>query len=388
MDYDVIIIGGGASGLICAIEAGRRGRKAAILEHSPKIGQKILISGGGRCNFTNLNISSKNYSSSNPDFCRSALARFTPEHFTALLDKHRIKFYEKEMGQLFCERSSKEIVSMLKAECEKSGVKILLDCKVKSITKHNKFSLETGHGEFSAASLVIATGGLSYKDLGASDFGYATAKQFGHSIVRCRPSLVPLVFSKTARPRFSGLSGMSLNVSAGFKNRTFKGGMLFTRKGLSGPAILQTSLAWDGKNAVIIDLLPDLDILTAMKEAKCSGCKIILKNYLGRFLPNRLASALVDNESKRLCDISGHELAGIADKLHNWEIKPAGTEGYDVAEVTAGGIDTNEISSKTFESKKINGLYLIGEVLDVTGELGGYNLHWAWASGFAAGQFT
>ncbi|MBI2092483.1 MAG: NAD(P)/FAD-dependent oxidoreductase [Deltaproteobacteria bacterium] len=388
MDYDVIIIGGGASGLTCAIEAGRRGRKAAILEHSPKIGQKILISGGGRCNFTNLNISSKNYSSSNPDFCRSALARFTPEHFTALLDKHRIKFYEKEMGQLFCEKSSKEIVSMLKAECEKSGVKIFLDCKVKSITKHNKFSLETGRGEFSAASLVIATGGLSYKDLGASDFGYAAAKQFGHSIVRCRPSLVPLVFSKTVRPRFSGLSGISLNVSSSFKNRTFKGGMLFTRKGLSGPAILQTSLAWDGKNSVIIDLLPDLDILTAMKEAKCSGCKIILKNYLGRFLPNRLASALVDNESKRLCDISGHELAGIADKLHNWEIKPAGTEGYDVAEVTAGGIDTNEISSKTFESKKINGLYLIGEVLDVTGELGGYNLHWAWASGFAAGQFA
>ncbi|MBI2974536.1 MAG: aminoacetone oxidase family FAD-binding enzyme, partial [Deltaproteobacteria bacterium] len=340
MDYDVIIIGGGASGLTCAIEAGRRGRKAAILEHSPKIGQKILISGGGRCNFTNLNISSKNYSSSNPDFCRSALARFTPEHFTALLDKHRIKFYEKEMGQLFCEKSSKEIVSMLKAECEKSGVKIFLDCKVKSITKHNKFSLETGRGEFSAASLVIATGGLSYKDLGASDFGYAAAKQFGHSIVRCRPSLVPLVFSKTVRPRFSGLSGISLNVSSSFKNRTFKGGMLFTRKGLSGPAILQTSLAWEGKNSVIIDLLPDLDILTAMKEAKCSGCKIILKNYLGRFLPNRLASALVDNESKRLCDISGHELAGIADKLHNWEIKPAGTEGYDVAEVTAGGIDT------------------------------------------------
>ncbi|OGQ50160.1 MAG: hypothetical protein A3I09_00640 [Deltaproteobacteria bacterium RIFCSPLOWO2_02_FULL_47_10] len=388
MDYDVIIIGGGASGLMCAIEAGQRGRNVAVLEHSPSVGQKILVSGGGRCNFTNLNVSNKNYSSLNPDFCRSALAGFKPDNFTALMDRYNIKYYEKSAGQLFCEGSSRQIVSMLQAECKKMGVEIFLKCNVKTISHHGRFILKTDRGEYSAGALVIATGGLSYKNLGASGLGYDIAQQFGHSIIGLRPSLVPFTFNKTDRQRFSILSGLSFPVSLRFQDRILHGGMLFTHRGLSGPAILQASLYWDGKQSVTVDLLPDRDVLKIMKEERLAGCRVLCKNYLCRYLPSKLAGLLFGDNKQRLCDTSDSELKNIADKLHNWRLMPEGTEGYDTAEVTSGGINTDEISSKTFESKKMRGLYFIGEVLDVTGTLGGYNLHWAWASGFSAGQFV
>jgi hypothetical protein len=388
MNSDVIIIGAGAAGLMCAIEAGKRGRPVIILDHASKIGQKILVSGGGRCNFTNLNIQAENYISSNPHFCKSALARFTPQDFIALVKKHRISYNEKEDGQMFCNGSSRQIVDMLIGECNSSGVKMCLNCKIEEITKNRRFIVKTNSGMIESESLVVATGGLSYPNLGATGFGPHIASQFGLRIISPRPALVPFTFSRGDRERFAELSGVSLKAVVICGKHEFKGEMLFTHKGLSGPAILQASSYWADGEEIIINLLPGIDAKSIFMSSRQS--RIEMKNLLSRYLPKRFAHKWCEFylPSKPLCQYNDKELLDASRLLHEWIIKPAGTEGYKTAEVTAGGVDTDELSSKTMEAKKSAGLYFIGEVVDVTGHLGGYNLHWAWASGYAAGQYA
>jgi predicted Rossmann fold flavoprotein len=388
MQKDVIIIGAGASGLICAIEAGKRGRSVLILDHSQKIGTKIRISGGGRCNFTNLHVSSEHYISHNPHFCKSALSRFTPDDFISLLRKHKIYFHEKEAGQLFCDAASAEIIVMLKAECEKAGAEILLGCSVKKIGNSGFFSVTTDKGTFQSRSLVIATGGLSYSKLGASDFGLRIAEQFKINVVAPKPGLVPLTLSQKELAIFKELSGVSINAEVASNRASFRGSVLFTHRGLSGPAILQISSYWDHGDLLSIDLLPGVnayDLLLANKQSRKE-----IKTLLSQYLPSRFTQVWCNHylKTKPVCQFTEEELRDAADKLKAWQIKPSGTEGYGAAEVTVGGIDTNEVSSKTMEAKKVPGLYFIGEVFDVTGQLGGYNLHWAWASGHAAGQYV
>lgn len=386
MQKDVIIIGAGSSGLICAIEAGKRGRSVLVLDHSQKIGSKIRISGGGRCNFTNLHVSSEHYISQNPHFCKSALSRFTPDDFISLLRKYRILFHVKEAGQLFCDATSSEIIVMLKVECEKAGAEFLLGCSVKNITNNGLFSVTTNKGTFQSRSLVIATGGLSYPKLGASDFGLRIAKQFKINVVAPKPGLVPLTLSQKELTIFKELSGVSINAEVASNRAFFRGNLLFTHRGLSGPAILQISSYWDHGDLLSIDLLPGInayDLLLANRQSRKE-----IKTLLSQYLPSRFTQVWCRHylQTKPVCQFTEKELRDAADKLKAWQIKPSGTEGYGAAEVTVGGIDTNEVSSKTMETKKIPGLYVIGEVLDVTGQLGGYNLHWAWASGHAAGQ--
>lgn len=383
---DVIIIGAGASGLICAIEAGKRGRSALVLDHGRRIGNKVRVSGGGRCNFTNVNISHANYLSGNPHFCKSAIARFTPHDFTGMLEKNNIDYYEKENGRLFCKKSSGEVIDMLHKECAQSGVEMLLSCGISDMERKDSFRVSTDKGLFESGSLVIATGGLSYPELGATDTGYRAARQFGIKVTPLKPALVPLRFGAEDIKNLYGLSGISIKVRVSCNKSHFQDDMLFTHHGLSGPAILQISSYWNKGDEITINLLPDIDaydFFTARRQSR-----IEMRNMLSQFFPKRFADKWceLNMRSRPVHQYDDKELKSVAHKLHNWVIKPAGTEGYSKAEVTLGGIDTNELSSKTMESKKVKGLYFIGEVVDVTGHLGGYNLHWAWASGFAAGQ--
>jgi predicted Rossmann fold flavoprotein len=385
-NQDVIIIGGGAAGLFCAIEAGKRGRRVLVLEHADRVGKKIAISGGGRCNFTNIHTSPANFLSANPHFCKSALARYKPGDFIALVEKHGIKYHEKKLGQLFCDDSSQQIIDMLLSECAEAGVEIRCGCQVRRVGHDDGFSIETNQGSFSATSLVIAAGGLSIAPLGATDFGYSIARQFGLNIETPRPALVPFTLSSSVQRQLSPLSGISLDALVGFKATEFRENILITHRGLSGPAILQISLYWETEATIVINLLPDEDILSVLKDKQ--GSEIELANLLAQFWPRRFAQAWCDLyvPSRPLRQFNERELAGIAEKIQRLQITPAGTEGFRKAEVTAGGVATSELSSKTMEATRVPGLFFIGEVVDVTGQLGGYNFQWAWASGYAAGQ--
>ncbi|MBX7171402.1 MAG: NAD(P)/FAD-dependent oxidoreductase [Pyrinomonadaceae bacterium] len=380
MRFDVIIIGGGAAGLFCAIQAGKRERKTLVIEHNSEVGRKILISGGGRCNFTNKEVSANNFISQNPHFCKSALARYTPQDFIELVKSYKIQFYEKKLGQLFCKESSRQIVEMLLSECQKAKVEFRLSCEVKEVEKDENFIIQTNQGVFESESLVIATGGLSFPKIGATDFGYKIARQFGLRIVETRPSLVPLIFTNQ---NFSKLAGVSIDSIVKTRKREFRENILFTHRGLSGPAILQISNYWHKEKSISIDLLPENDALEVLE--KNANSKQNLDNFLGKYLPNRFAESFAQN-NKPINQISKKEREKIAESLNNWQVLFNETEGYHKAEVTLGGIDTNELSSQTMESKRVKGLYFIGEVVDVTGWLGGYNFQWAWSSGFACGE--
>lgn len=388
MKKDIIVIGAGAAGLMCAIEAGKRGRSVIVLEHAERAGQKIRVSGGGRCNFSNIHIGAENYISGNPNFCKSALARFTPRGFTGMLERYNVQYYEKEKGQLFCRKSSLDVLRMLEDEAKKAGVAICLKCKVMDVRKNDRFQVITNQGMMESEALVVATGGLSFSDLGASGIGYHIAKQFGLSVTPLSPGLVPLVFSGNDMKTFGALSGISLPVRICCRDMEFQGEMLFTHQGLSGPAILQVSSYWRKGDVLKIDLLPASDT----REIFCAkrGSRTEMRNLLAELFPKRFTRIWCDLyvPSKPLCRYSDKELTEISGQLHHWEIRPQGTQGYKKAEVTLGGVDTDELSSKTMETRKVPGLYFAGEVLDVTGQLGGYNLHWAWASGYVAGQYA
>ena len=385
---DALIVGGGAAGLMCALTAGQRGRRAIVLEGANRVGKKILMSGGGRCNFTNIGATPENFLSANPHFCKSALARYTPAHFIELVERHRIAWHEKELGQLFCDESSKQIVAMLLAECAAAGVDIRVGCAIDSVRKSaDGFIVSTGSGEFTAPALVVASGGLSIPSMGASGFGYTIARQFGHAVLPTRAALVPLTLSGTHLERWQDLSGVALPVEARCGTRSFRGAMLITHRGISGPAILQISSYWQPGNALTIDLLPELDALTLLRDQQTQRPSSELKTILAEWLPKRFAQrlceAMIANlPMKQYRDV---DLIQIAAKLKNWPIVASGTEGYRTAEVTLGGVDTDELSSTTMQSRRVPGLYFIGEVVDVTGHLGGYNFQWAWASGHAAG---
>ncbi len=387
---DVIIIGAGASGMICAIGSGKRGRSVLVLDRAEKTGKKIRISGGGNCNFTNLNTSHTNYLSNNPHFCKSALSRFRPDDIIALLGKHGIKYEEREHGELFCAESSEDIIRMLERECNDAGVKVILNCSILDVKKEDSFIVSTDQGVFGSESLVIATGGLSYPQIGASGIGHKLAKQFGLKVTELMPALVPFIFSGKDMKMFGELSGISIDASVRCSKMEFRGSVLFTHKGLSGPAILQLSSYWKDGDTIVIDLLPGLDIFGVFVARQLGKSKIDMHNLLSEYLPSRLSKiwCALNIQSKPVNQYNEKELRNISQKVHNWEVKPESTEDFRTAEVTLGGIDTDELSSKTMESIKVKGLYFTGEVIDVTGQLGGYNLHWAWASGFVAGQFA
>ncbi len=383
--YDVIVIGGGAAGLMCAFTAGRRGRRVALLEHQEQVGKKIAISGGGRCNFTNIHATPDNYLSSNPDFCKSALAGYTPWDFIALVEKHGIAYHEKKLGQQFCDDSSRQIIEMLLTECSIAGVDVLCGCRVREVRKTGRFVLETNRGRLECDSLVIATGGLSFTKLGASDFGYRIAKQFGLRIAETRPGLVPLTFTNENK-HLHELSGVSLPVAVEYRGTKFEEAMLFTHRGVSGPAVLQISSYWRERETLHFDLLPALPgegWIGADRHSHATPLSILEKH-----LPRRFAEAWCSSNApaKPLQHYKARELDELSGLLHHWPMNFSGTEGYPKAEVTLGGMDTGELSSKTMECRKVPGLYFIGEVVDVTGWLGGYNFQWAWASASAAGQ--
>ena len=384
LQFDAIVIGAGAAGLMCAIEAGKRGRRVAVIEHADKIGKKILISGGGRCNFTNIHCTPENFLSGNPHFHKSALARYTPADFISLVEKHRIKYHEKTLGQLFCDNSAREIITMLEEECRRAHAQIFTGTSIKAVSRANEFILTTTKQEFRTPALVIASGGLSIPKMGASALGYEVAKQFGLRIRQTRPALVPLTFTPEDRDRYSDLAGVSAEVIASADEHKFRERILFTHRGLSGPAILQISSYWKPQEAIALDLAPEYLATAQFRDPKARRDLQSAKQALRNFLPQRLADRWVDNNPPTAW--TNHAFEEWERKLHRWTIIPAGTEGYDKAEVTAGGVDTDELSSKTMESKKIPGLYFIGEVVDVTGHLGGFNFQWAWASGYCAGQ--
>ena len=391
--YDVIILGGGAAGLMCAMEAGKRGRRVLVLERADRIGKKILISGGGRCNFTNLQSSPENFLSANPHFAKSALARYTPAEFVRLVEKHRIPYHEKQLGQLFCDRAASDITAMLEQECRDAGVEIRCNTKVNEVLKNDQFTVQAEDASFSAPRLVVASGGLSITKIGATSFGYDLARQFGLKIEPPRAALVPLIFSERDRKRWCDLAGVSTEVVASTgstkrntkrnRKQAFREKMLFTHRGVSGPAILQISSYWDGKEPIHLDLAPDRN-LTADLRTRGHRDQSSWKLLLREVLPRRFADRWL--ETYPLAGNSDRAFADAEHQLHGWEVEPEGTEGYGKAEVTAGGVDTNELSAKTMESKKVPGLFFIGEVVDVTGQLGGFNFQWAWASGYCAGQ--
>ena len=382
---DVLIIGAGAAGLMCAIEAGKRGRRVVLLEHSERVGKKIAISGGGRCNFTNLSAGPENYLSANPDFCKSALARYSPWDFVALVEKHRIPYHEKKLGQQFCDGSSRAIIEMLLAECAAAGVEIRVNCRVTEVRRTGRFHVETSTGPLDSAALVIATGGLSFAKLGATDFGYRIARQFGVKLTDVRPGLVPLTFAAEDMPLHE-LSGLSVPVVARHARGEFRESLLFTHRGLSGPAILQISSLWREGETLRFDLLPDARAEDVIARARHENAD--LPSALAPHWPRRFAEAWSRRHAPAnpLRHTKARDLADLTALLHAWPMRFSGTEGYPKAEVTLGGVDTRELSSKTMEARHVPGLFFIGEVTDVTGWLGGYNFQWAWASGHAAGQ--
>jgi predicted Rossmann fold flavoprotein len=382
--FDVVILGGGAAGLMCAIEAGKRGRRVAVLEHGDRCGKKILISGGGRCNFTNLHCRPENFISGNPHFAKSALARYTPADFVALVEKHGIRYHEKTLGQLFCDGSAREILQMLEEECKAANVEIVVGTKVLEVNKTTEFVIRTSGGEFHSPALVVATGGLSIPKMGATSFGYDVARQFGLNIREPRPALVPLVLAAGDRKRYCDLAGVSAEVVASCDGAQFREKMLITHRGLSGPAILQISSYWQAPAPVVIDWAPGKTLTAAFSDAGIPRNLQTLSAAVRESLPKRLADRWLD--LNRPSSFTNLALADLERRVHSWEIHPAGTEGFEKAEVTAGGVDTDELSAKTMESRRVPGLFLIGEVVDVTGQLGGFNFQWAWASGAAAGR--
>ena len=393
--FDALILGGGAAGLMCAIEAGRRGRRVAVLERADRLGKKILISGGGRCNFTNLHCAPENFISSNPHFAKSALARYTPSDFIALVEKHRISYHEKTLGQLFCDRSAHDILAMLEAECRDAGVPIFLSTRIQKVERTTDFIVRSEKAEFRAPTLVVATGGLSIPKIGATSYGYDIARQFGLALREPWPALVPLLLNSEERSRYCDLAGVSTNVIVRVNTRNsiqqFREKMLITHRGLSGPAILQISSYWKKSQPILVDLAPACEVTAAFHDPAFGVAKTktprtlaTVRNELRRFLPHRLADRWLDLHAP--ASWTNHALAGLEKQVHSWAIAPTGTEGYEKAEVTAGGVDTCELSAKTMESLKVPGLFFIGEIVDVTGHLGGFNFQWAWSSGAAAGR--
>ena len=388
-DSQVLVIGGGAAGLMCAATAGYRGKTVTVLEGSNRCGKKILMSGGGRCNFTNTGTDPGNFLSRNPHFCKSALARYRPIDFIEMVERHGIAYHEKELGQLFCDESSKQIVKLLLDECDWAGVHIATGIAISSIRfAGDRFEVETAQGIYRAEKLVVATGGLSIPSMGASGLGYSIARQFGHALVETRAGLVPFTLSGKPLEQYAELAGVALPIAVRVGGTEFRNALLFTHRGLSGPAILQISSYWNLSEAIEIDLLPGRDAGTELLALQQQGHKAELKTVLAEWLPKRLAQLLctVFFSNKPVNQYKHAELRDIAFALQHWRITPSGTEGYRTAEVTLGGVDTEGVSSSSFESKHQPGLYFIGEVLDVTGHLGGYNFQWAWASGHAAGS--
>jgi len=376
--FDVVVVGAGAAGLMCAIRAGQRGRRVLVLDHADKVGKKILISGGGRCNFTNLDSRPEAFLSGNPHFCKSALNRYTQHDFIALVEKHHIAWHEKTLGQLFCDGSARQIVAMLLAECVAVGVDVRAAHRITAIEKSDRFSLRTDHGDFLATSVVLATGGLSIPKMGATSFSHDVALRFGLAVTETRPALVPLTL------KVPDLAGVSLEVMARLGRAGFREAMLFTHRGLSGPAILQISSYWREGQEIVIDLLPDADAAAFLKDRKRSRPKAELRTVLAELLPQRLAAHLATDGA--IGERRDRELEALAKNLNAWRVTPTGTEGYAKAEVTLGGVDTHGLSSRTMEARSVPGLYVVGEAVDVTGWLGGYNFQWAWSSGWVAGE--
>jgi len=391
LTYDVIIIGAGAAGLMAAIEAGKRGRKVLLVDHSKKIGEKIRISGGGRCNFTNLHTEPSKFLSNNPKFVRSALSQYTQQDFINLIKKHNIKFHEKKLGQLFCDQSAQQIVEMLLTECELANVEIKKEFIVKDVSKYkDQYLIISEQDTYSCESLVIATGGLSIPKIGATDFGYKIAKKFNLDVIETLPGLVPLTFSEKILNICKELTGLSVEAIVSFKKTLFQEGMLFTHRGLSGPSILQISSYWKMGQNININLLPKLNVYNFLEEKKKSNPKQDINTIISDLLPKRLAQ-IICNENKvsgNIWEISNKTLRELSEAINTWIIKPTGSEGYRTAEVTLGGVNTNELSSQTMMSNKHKGLFFIGEVVDVTGHLGGYNFQWAWSSGYVAGKYV
>ena len=377
------MLGAGAAGLLCAIEAGKRGRRVAVLERAEQPGKKILISGGGRCNFTNLHCHPGNFLSANPHFAKSALARYTPSDFIALVEKHGIPYHEKTLGQLFCDRFARDIVQMLETECQAAGVQIIPNCNVRDVRRTHEFIVRSDSAEFHAPVLVVATGGLSIPKLGATSLGYDLARQFGLNIRPTKPALVPLVLGDKERAEYCDLAGVSAEVIASTGHQSFREKMLITHRGLSGPAILQISSYWEPNRPIQIDLAPDREVCAAIYQAKARNIAAA-RAALQAILPKRLATRWIDLHAPQAW--TNQDLIQLERQAHEWAIEPAGTEGYEKAEVTAGGVDTDELSSKTMETRNVPGLFFIGEVVDVTGHLGGFNFQWAWSSGAAAGR--
>jgi len=391
LSYDVIIIGAGAAGLMAAIEAGKRGRKVLVVDHSKKIGEKIRISGGGRCNFTNLHTEPSKFLSNNPKFVRSALSQYTQQDFINLIKKHNIKFHEKKLGQLFCDQSAQQIVEMLLTECIEANVEIKKEFNVKDVSKYkDQYLIISEQDTYSCQSLVIATGGLSIPKIGATDFGYKIAKKFNLDVIETLPGLVPLTFNEKILNICKELTGLSVEAIVSFKKTLFQEGMLFTHRGLSGPSILQISSYWKMGQNININLLPKLNVYNFLEEKKKSNPKQDIGTIISDLLPKRLAQ-IICNENKvsgNIWEISNKALRELSEAINTWIIKPTGSEGYRTAEVTLGGVNTNELSSQTMMSNKHKGLFFIGEVVDVTGHLGGYNFQWAWSSGYVAGKYV
>jgi predicted Rossmann fold flavoprotein len=382
--YDALILGAGAAGFMCAREAGQRGRRVAILELAERPGKKILISGGGRCNFTNIHCTPENFISSNPHFAKSALARYTPADFIALVEEHHIPYHEKTLGQLFCDRSAQDILGMLEKECAAAGVHLLTKITIEAVSRSDEFVVRAGDTEFRAPVLVVATGGLSISKIGATDLGYRLARQFELKVRETRPGLVPVTFNDKDSRAYANLAGVSTEVVAACNGQRFREKMLITHRGLSGPAILQISSYWQKGTPIMLDLVPEAEITKSLGQAGAPRTVVALRTALQTFLPNRLADRWLDIHPPTA--FTNLALRDIEQQIHEWKMLPAGTEGFAKAEVTVGGVDTDELSAKTMESRKVPGLFFIGEVVDVTGHLGGFNFQWAWASGAAAGR--
>ncbi|MBX9948138.1 MAG: NAD(P)/FAD-dependent oxidoreductase [Candidatus Obscuribacterales bacterium] len=388
LKFDVVVIGAGGAGMMCAIHAGRRGRKVALVDHATVIGRKILISGGGRCNFTNIHAGPDNYVSNNPHFHKSALSRYSPGDFIEMVEKHKIAYHEKKLGQLFCDGSASQIVDMLVNECEKTGAQFFKGRIIKEVARDSDgFLIHTNTETFSCQSLVIATGGLSIPQIGATGFGYQIAQQFDLKVVETNPALDGFNFSAADLSKFRELTGVSVDSIVSVNKAAFRENILFTHTGLSGPASLQASLYWKKGNSISINIAPDIDPVGYFNERFADGSNKEVKNILAEIIPRRLAEILcqMENIKGNVSELSEAKMRALTARLENWQITPQGTVGYKKAEVTRGGVDTNALSSTTMEAKKVPGLYFIGEVVDVTGQLGGYNFQWAWASGHAAG---